>query len=48
LVASDKVVKIRNFNFSGHVYDLQSIEGLYIANSIVVKNCRCALAPVML
>lgn len=27
--------------FSGHVYNLQSVAGLYIANNIVSRNCRC-------
>lgn len=48
LVSPEQIDKIRNFNYSGHVYDLESLEQLYIANNIVVKNCRCALAPVML
>jgi len=47
-IAPEQIVKVRNFNYSGHVYDLQSLEQLYIANNIIVKNCRCALAPVML
>jgi hypothetical protein len=41
-VSFDKVVKIRNFNFSGHVYDLQCDDyGLYITNGIITHNCRC-------
>ena len=48
LVAPKQIIKVRNFNYSGHVFDLQSLEQLYIANNIIVKNCRCALAPVML
>jgi len=48
LIAPDKLVKVRDFNYSGHVYDLQSLEQLYIGNNIVVKNCRCALAPARL
>lgn len=48
-IADDKVVKIRNFQYTGHVYDLQSkIYELYTCNSIVVKNCRCALLPVVM
>jgi hypothetical protein len=38
-----KLVDIRrDRNFSGHVYNLDS-GGYYIANGLVVKNCRCAI-----
>ncbi len=47
-ITADEIVDIRNFFFSGHVYNLQSLEQLYIGNNIIVKNCRCALAPSML
>lgn len=44
LVASEKIVKISNFDFSGHVYDLQSdMYELYTCNTVIVKNCRCWL-----
>ena len=42
LIATDKVRLVRKFDFSGHVYDLQSgIYGLYTCNGVLVKNCRC-------
>lgn len=45
-IAATKVVKIRDFDFTGHVYDLQAdMYELYICNGVVVKNCRCWLAP---
>jgi hypothetical protein len=47
LITRDEIVKIRNYNFSGHVYDLQSTSQLYITNGIVVKNCRCAIAGIV-
>jgi hypothetical protein len=47
-VSLDEIVDIRDFYFSGHVYNLQSLEGLYIANNIFVKNCECAIAPEMM
>ena len=47
LIAPDKIIKIRYFNYVGHVYDLQSTEQLYIGNSIVVKNCRCVWLAVV-
>jgi hypothetical protein len=45
LVTKKKIIKIRNFDFSGHVYDLQTISQLYISNTILVKNCRCTVLP---
>lgn len=39
----DNVVSVRNFTFSGHVYDFQTKQGWMIANGIIVSNCRCAL-----
>ena len=44
-LSSDEVVKVRNVDFSGHVYDFQSAEGLMIASGIIVSNCRCAVLP---
>jgi len=48
LITPEQIIKIRNYNYAGHVYDLQSLEQLYIANNIIVKNCECALAPAIL
>ena len=42
-VVRDKLVKVRNFEFSGHVYDLQSVSGWLVANGIVASNCRCTV-----
>jgi hypothetical protein len=45
---SDLVVRVRKFNgFAGHVYNLQTAAGLYIANGIIVHNCMCWLADVL-
>lgn len=46
LITADQIVGIRDFYFSGHVYDLQSLEQFYICNRVIVKNCRCARLPV--
>lgn len=41
-MARSKVVQVRDFEFSGHVYDLQvSPYGLYTINGCIVKNCYC-------
>ena len=47
LITADKVVQVRQCNFAGHVYDLQSLEQLYIANGVIVHNCRCVWVPVI-
>lgn len=41
LVELDDVASVREFNFSGHVYDFESVNGWMFANSIVSSNCRC-------
>ncbi len=40
-IAFDEVVDVREFDFSGHVYDLQADVGWIIAQNIVISNCRC-------
>lgn len=42
-VLRDKVLKVRYFNFTGHVYDLQSPFGWILASGIVSSNCLCWL-----
>ena len=46
-VALDQIVSVRRVDFSGHVYNLQTIAGHYNANGFVVHNCRCAIVPVV-
>ena len=41
-VALDHVVGVDVVPFHGVVYNLQTIGGWYIANSIITHNCRCA------
>ncbi len=45
VVATDKIVEIRAFRYSGHVYDLQTVSAVYIGSGIIVKNCRCTERP---
>ena len=47
IVTVDQIVKIRYFNWSNHVYDLQSSYGLIIAQGIIVSNCRCTMEGVI-
>lgn len=42
-ITTTKVIGIRRYPFSGHVYDLQSTNGWIISDGIVVGNCRCTL-----
>jgi hypothetical protein len=42
-VSFDEIREIRDFNFTGHVYDLQTDVGWMIAQGIVTSNCRCAM-----
>jgi hypothetical protein len=43
LVAEDRIVNIRAREFAGHVYNLQSSGGWYVANNIVAHNCKHTL-----
>ena len=40
-VELDRVVESKRISFSGHVYNLQTENGWYSANSVIVSNCRC-------
>lgn len=37
----DEIVKISQFDFSGHVYDAQSSGGWIVGDGIIISNCRC-------
>ena len=39
----DKVIGVDSFDFSGHVFNLQTESGIYIADQLVVHNCRCVI-----
>ena len=45
-VIPDRIVKIGRRRWSGHVYNLQTDTGWYLANGIITHNCRCARVPV--
>lgn len=40
-ISFDRVVEVSVNPFRGHVYNLQTSEGWYIANGIIVHNCLC-------
>jgi len=45
-VEPDELVRVGHRYASGHVYNLQTRSGWYIANGIIVHNCLCFLDPV--
>ena len=47
LVACVEVVKVERVPFCGHVYNLETQQGWYVANSIITHNCTRAFAPVI-
>lgn len=42
----DRVLKVRVASFSGHVYNLETKSGWYVANGVIAHNCRTLIAPV--
>jgi len=42
-ITLDDILRVFQFDFSGHVYDLQTPGGWIIANGIVASNCRCTV-----
>ena len=43
LIFFDEIVDVRYRNYSGNVYDLQSVSGLLVAGGILSHNCRCTV-----
>lgn len=44
-VELDRVIEVRRAGWSGHVYDLNSAEGWFSANGLIVSNCQCYGVP---
>jgi hypothetical protein len=42
VVTVDPIIQIRKYDWSGHVYDLQSKGGFIVSNNIFTSNCRCS------
>lgn len=40
-VALDEILFVDKQVFTGHVYNLETVDGWYVANSIITHNCRC-------
>lgn len=45
-VERDRVVDVRRTEFAGHVYNLQTEQGWYRADGVIVSNCHCGIIPV--
>lgn len=43
----DKVVSVECRDFSGHVFNLETEKGFYVAGGIITHNCRSSTAPVL-
>jgi SPP1 gp7 family putative phage head morphogenesis protein len=46
-VCRDRLINVRIRRFAGHVYNLQTQTGWYIANGIIAHNCRCVPVPIV-
>jgi hypothetical protein len=46
-VELDEVLVVEVEAFRGHVYNFQTVEGWYDANSLVVSNCKCTVLPIV-
>lgn len=46
-IPGTKVVEIDRVAFAGHVFNLQTSMGWYVANGCIVSNCRCTYVPVL-
>lgn len=48
LVQLDKVIEINSRSgFSGHVFDLHTLDRWYVANSLIVHNCVCDFEQIL-
>ncbi|EOJ8600633.1 hypothetical protein ACM45N_001555 [Cronobacter sakazakii] len=47
LIEIDDVVSVERYFFEGHVYDLEEVSGLMIANEIIASNCKCTQVTVL-
>jgi len=46
-VKPDNIVSLVVSDFSGHVYNLQTVNGFYTSNCIITHNCRSTSIPVL-
>lgn len=41
LIQRDRVVSVTRRRFAGHVFNLSTVDGAYVAGGIIAHNCRC-------
>lgn len=46
-VGPDRILQVSRVQFNGHVFNLQTRTGAYLAGGIVAHNCRCHAVPVV-
>lgn len=46
-ITTDRVFKLFGRTFAGHVYNLETSDGWYLANGIIAHNCRCSSIPIV-
>lgn len=44
----DRVVRVTQRSFAGHVYNLETVGGWYVADGIIAHNCKCVMLPVVI
>lgn len=47
LIELDNIVGVSCIEFSGHVYNLHTEQGFYVAEGIVTHNCRCTVIAIL-
>jgi hypothetical protein len=40
-VTPTEIIRVLRYPFAGHVYNLETVDGWYTANRVIVHNCRC-------
>jgi hypothetical protein len=48
LASFDKVIQITVTEYDGHVYDLQELSGLMVANNVIASNCFCSITECLI
>lgn len=47
-VTLDEIVEVRDFYYSGHVYDVQTTSKCVFAQDLLASNCRCTLLTALI
>ena len=46
-IAIDNIVNVKRDTYSGHIFNLQTVNGWFVTEGIITHNCRCTLVPLM-